>query len=69
MATRFVEAPKEGVAAGLAAAEEALAIDPECAPALGVRGFVRRLSSATSRGASPISIKASASIPTTGRRG
>jgi hypothetical protein len=25
----------------LAAAEEALALDPECAPALGVRGFVR----------------------------
>jgi tetratricopeptide (TPR) repeat protein len=41
MLARAVEAPKEGSAAGLAAAEEALALDPECAPALGVRGFVR----------------------------
>jgi DNA-binding winged helix-turn-helix (wHTH) protein/Tfp pilus assembly protein PilF len=40
MAIRCVEAPKEGAAAGLAAADEALALDPECAPALGVRGFV-----------------------------
>jgi tetratricopeptide (TPR) repeat protein len=41
MLARLIEAPKEGAAAGLAAAEEALALDPECAPALGVRGFVR----------------------------
>jgi tetratricopeptide (TPR) repeat protein len=39
--TRLVEAPKKGGAAGVAAAEEALALDPGCAPALGVRGFVR----------------------------
>ena len=39
--TRLVEAPEEGGPAAVAAAEEALALEPGCALALGVRGFVR----------------------------
>lgn len=41
MLLRMIDAPQEVAAAGLAAAEKALALDPECAPALGVRGFIR----------------------------